>query len=238
VVYRSHKYHKRKETDKADTELQSITDENIVDKSMDTILISLGRVVETFDTVISGLKKEDIKKLKKARKTVSDMTEKAKYLKDHINDIVEKLREDSIESGYYFVQVVDYLREMVHSIEFIVKPALKHVDNNHKPLKKEQIKELVMIYDELEKLIKEVARSVKFNDFTNQDEIVAMIEEYRNLIEKIRKNQIKRVKNNKVGTKNSILFLDIINEVRNLGFQVVNLYKSQRDFVMYKRGNG
>jgi len=238
VVYRSHKYHKRKETDKIDTELQSITDENIVDKSMDTILISLGRVVETFDTVISGLKKEDIKKLKKARKTVSDMTEKAKYLKDHINDIVEKLREDSIESGYYFVQVADYLREMVHSIEFIVKPALKHVDNNHKPLKKEQIKELVMIYDELEKLIKEVARSVKFNDFTNQDEIVAMIEEYRNLIEKIRKNQIKRVKNNKVGTKNSILFLDIINEVRNLGFQVVNLYKSQRDFVMYKRGNG
>jgi Na+/phosphate symporter len=164
------------------------------------------------------------------------MTEKAKYLKDHINAIVEKLREESVESGYFFVQVVDYLREMVHSVEFIVKPALNHVDNNHKPLKKDQIKELVLIYDELEKLVKEVARSVKFNDFSNQDDIIQMMNEYRTLVEKIRKNQIKRVKNNKVGTKNSILFFDILNESKNLGFQVVNLYKSQRDFVAYKNG--
>ena len=235
VVYRSHKYHKKKSEEKIVDEVQSITDENIVTKSMDTILISLGKVVDTFDTVITGLKKEDVKKLKKAKKAVGDMTVKAKYIKDHINVIVEKLREDSVESGYYFVQVVDYLREMVHSIEFIVKPALTHVDNNHKPLKKEQIKELVMIYDELEKLVKEVARSVKFNDFSNQEEVLKMIEDYRVLIEKIRKNQIKRVKNNKVGTKNSILFLDIMNESRNLGFQVVNLYKSQRDFVAYKK---
>ncbi len=236
VVYRSHKYHKKKTEEESVNEVDAITDENIVDKSMDTILISLGKVVDTFEAVISGLKNEDVKKLKKSKKAVANMTEKAKYLKDHINVIVEKLREDSVESGYFFVQVVDYLREMVHSIEFIVKPALNHVDNNHKPLKKEQIKELNMIYDELEKLVKAVARSVKFNDFSNQEEVLAMIEEYRSLIEKVRKNQIKRVKNNKVGTKNSILFLDILNECRNLGFQVVNLYKSQRDFVAYKNG--
>ena len=236
VVYRSHKYHKKKTEDKIVNEVDSITDDNIVDKSMDTILISLGKVVETYDVVIEGLKKEDVKKLKKAKKSVANMTEKAKYLKDHINTIVEKLREESVESGYFFVQVVDYLREMVHSVEFIVKPALNHVDNNHKPLKKDQIKELVLIYDELEKLIKEVARSVKFNDFSNQDDIIKMMKEYRVMVEKIRKNQIKRVKNNKVGTKNSILFFDILNESKNLGFQVVNLYKSQRDFVAYKNG--
>ena len=236
VVYRSHKYHKKKTEDKIVNEVDSITDDNIVDKSMDTILISLGKVVETYDVVIEGLKKEDVKKLKKAKKSVANMTEKAKYLKDHINAIVEKLREESVESGYFFVQVVDYLREMVHSVEFIVKPALNHVDNNHKPLKKDQIKELVLIYDELEKLVKEVARSVKFNDFSNQDDIIQMMNEYRTLVEKIRKNQIKRVKNNKVGTKNSILFFDILNESKNLGFQVVNLYKSQRDFVAYKNG--
>ena len=34
------------------------------------------------------------------------------------------------------------MREMLHSISFIVGPALEHVENNHKPLLKEQIEEL------------------------------------------------------------------------------------------------
>jgi len=234
-VFRSYAYHKNKTEENIEEDINSFSDDTIVDKSMDTILLSLGKVVQTYEYTIIGLENEDIKKLKKTKKLVDSMTEKAKYLKDHINRIVEKLHEDSEVSAYYFVQVVDYLREMVHSVEFMVIPALKHVDNNHRPLLKEQIGELNTIYDMLEKLIQVVARSIKSNDFSNQQEVISMVDDYIDLIVKIRKEQIKRVKNNKVGTKNSILFLDIINESKNLGLQVVNLFKSQRDFATYKK---
>lgn len=235
LVFRTYAYHKNR-TEKATKEdINSFSDDTIVDKSMDTILISLGKAVQICEVVIAGLKDEDVKKLKKAKKLVRNMTEKAKFLKDHINLIVEKLNEDPEVSAYYFVQVIDYLREMVHSIEFIVIPALNHVDNNHKPLLKEQIVELEKIYDAVEKLIQVVARSIKSNDYSNQQEVIALMENFIDLINSIRKNQIKRVKNNKVGTKNSILFLDIINESKNLSLQVVNLFKSQRDFASYKK---
>ncbi len=234
VVYRSHMYHKRKTEEDAAEDLNSFSDETIVDKSMDTILLTLGNVVNTYDVALEGLQKEDMKKLKKAKKTVKAMTVKTKYLKDHINVIVEKLQEDSISSGSYFVQVIDYLREMVHSIEYFIVPILNHVDNNHRPLKKEQIKELKEVYSKLERLIQLVARSIKSRDFSSQDEVLLMLEEYLKLIESLRKGQIKRVKNNVVGTKNTILFLNILNESKNLGLQVVNLFKSQRDFVRYK----
>jgi phosphate/sulfate permease len=234
VVYRSHVYHKRKTEEDTAEDLSSFSDETIVDKSMDTILLTLGNVVNTYDIALEGLQKEDMKKLKKAKKTVRNMTVKTKYLKDHINVIVEKLQEDSISSGSYFVQVIDYLREMVHSVEYVVVPILNHVDNNHRPLKKEQIKELKEVYSKLERLIQLVARSIKSRDFSSQDEVLLMLEEYLKLIESLRKGQIKRVKNNVVGTKNTILFLNILNESKNLGLQVVNLFKSQRDFVRYK----
>jgi len=234
VVYRSHVYHKRKTDEETDEDLSSFSDETIVDKSMDTILLTLGRIVDTCDIALEGLEKEDMKKLKKAKKAVKSMTVKTKYLKDHINVIVEKLQEDSIGSASYFVQVIDYLREMVHSVEYVVIPVLNHVDNNHRPLKKEQIAELKEVYAQLESLIQAVARSVKSRDFSSQDEILAMVDNYLKLIESLRKGQIKRVKNNVVGTKNTILFLNILNESKNLGLQVVNLFKSQRDFVNYK----
>ncbi len=234
VVYRSHVYHKRKTEENTDEDLSTFSDETIVDKSMDTILLTLGSVVETSEMALQGLEKEDIKKLKKAKKAVKSMTVKTKYLKDHINTIVEKLQEDSISSGSYFVQVIDYLREMVHSVEFVVIPVFNHVDNNHRPLKKEQITELKEVYAKLERLIQQVARSVKSRDFSNQEEVLGMLEDYLKLIESLRKGQIKRVKNNVVGTKNTILFLNILNESKNLALQAVNLFKSQRDFVKYK----
>jgi Na+/phosphate symporter len=234
LVYRSHKYHKKKTEEEEDKSLIDYTDQNIFEKSVITILKSLDRVIVIYGEMIEGLKKDDIKSLKKTKKSVAEMTTKVKYVKDHINSIVEKLREDSIESGYYFVQVIDYLREMVHSIEFIVEPAYNHVDNNHKPLIPEQLEELNEIKEKLKILINQVSGSIRNNDFTNQEKVLELLENYRITVDTIRKNQIKRVKNNVVGTKNSILYFDIINESKNLGFHIINIYKSQRDFVIYK----
>jgi Na+/phosphate symporter len=234
LVYRSHKYHKKKTEEEAEKTLLDYTDDNIFEKSVNTILNSLNMVIEIYGKVIKGLEKEDVKSLKQTKKQVSEITERVKYVKDHINVIVEKLREDSVESGYYFVQVIDYLREMVHSIEYIVKPAFNHVDNNHKPLIKAQIDELNEIKTKLNILINEVASSIKHNDFSNQEKVLELLDNYKVTVDMIQKNQIKRVKNNVVGTKNSILYLDIINESKNLGFHIINLYKSQRDFVNFK----
>ena len=47
-----------------------------------------------------------------------------------------------------------------------------------------------------------------------------------------RKKQIKRIKQNEAGTRNSILYLAIINETKNIMLHTVNLLKAQRDFIL------
>ena len=172
-----------------------------------------------------------------AKKDIDKITSKIKYLKDHIKVIVDKLREESIDTAYYFVEVVDYMREMLHSISFIVGPALEHVENNHKPLLKEQIEELRELHKMHSQLLNEIIKSMEANDYSTQDEILEISQLYLENVVRINKKQIKRLKNAEVGTKNSMLFLNIISESKHLVLQAVNLYKSHRDFINYNNGD-
>jgi len=150
---------------------------------------------------------------------------------------VDKLREESTDTAYYFVEVLDYMREILHSISFIVRPALEHVENTHKPLLKEQIDELKELHELHTRLIEEIIRSMETNDFASQEMILEISQSYLKRIEQINKKQLKRLKNAETGTKNSMLFLNLINESKRLVLQAVNLYKSHRDFINYKNGD-
>jgi Na+/phosphate symporter len=167
---------------------------------------------------------------------VAEITKKTKYLKSNLSIVVDKISEDSLDAGYFYVQVLDYMREMLHSLEFVIKPSLEHVSNNHKPLVKEQIAELRNLHTLFKKLVSLIIISIESNDFSTQAELLVIQKEFLKEIDGSTKKQIQRVKAGLVGTRNTMLFLNIIHEGKNLVLQVVNLFKSQRDFIEYKNG--
>ena len=239
LLYRTHLHHKKaKEELEEDThDVKSISEENLAEKSTNTIIKNLNKVSVEYGQTIECLASEDIKQMKKVKKNVDSMTAKTKYLKDHINIIVEKLREESIDSAYYFVQVLDYMREILHSITHITRPALDHIDNNHKPLLPAQVENLKQLHMLITKMMDLVVDNMKSGDFSQQDELQLMMAEAISTIELMNKSLIKKLKRGEIGTKNSILILSIFNESKNMVLQIVNLYKSQRDFVNYKNGS-
>jgi len=169
LVYRTHGIHKKAtaELDDDDQDVNTISETNIVDKSSKTIIRSLNSVISEFERTIEGLEKEDLKLLKKSNKEIAKITAKTKYLKNNINVIVAKLKEDTGNTSYFIVEVLDYLREMVHSISFINGPAYEHVDNNHKPLGNEQINELKSLHTELRILIDAIVLSMESGNYDN-----------------------------------------------------------------------
>jgi phosphate/sulfate permease len=238
LLYRTNVHHKKSVVKSHDetVEVHSITDKNISEKSTTNVIKNLKSVLLDFDRVIKGLEKESIQDLKKAEANIAVMTQKTKYLKNHLSIVVEKIGEESLDAGYFFVQVLDYMREMLHSLEYIIKPTLEHVSNNHKPLVKEQITELKNLQALMKKLVSLIIISIESNDFSTQTEILTLQKDYLKIIDNSTKKQIQRVKGGHVGTRNTMLFLNIIHESKNLGLQVVNLFKSQRDFIEFKKG--
>lgn len=236
IIYRSHIYHKKStsESEEDTQDVHSLSEENIADKSIRTITKNLKKIITAYTSTIDGLEHEDKKELKKIKRDLDSTTVKTKYLKDNISVIVDKLREGSEDTAYYFVQVLDFMREMLHSMTFINSPVYEHVDNNHKPLIEVQIDELKQLNTILTKLISKIAFSIESGDYGTQNEIQSILVKLIEQTEVYNKNQIKRIKNAIVGTRNSILFMNIINESKHLALNGVNLYKSQRDFVDYK----
>lgn len=233
IMFRTHLHHKKSAgvVHEDSQGIHEISEENLADKSTKTIIKNLNTVIRVYGETLHGMETEDIKDLKRIRKELNKITAKTKYLKDHIKDIVDKLKEDSTDTAYYFVEVLDYMREILHSISFINEPILEHVDNNHKPLLPVQLNEFKQLHLQLNVLGKMIVEAITKHNFDGQEKVIVQMEKMLQYIEKLNKNQLKRLKASEVGTKNSVLYLNILNETKNMVLQLVNLYKSQRDFV-------
>ena len=233
LVYRSHKVHNKrvKENEDVGEDVYGITKENVSERFLTLVAGNLKKVISEYRHTIEGLETEDVKKLKKTKKAIDEMAVRTKYVKDHINVVIERLDEMSIDSGSFLVQAMDYMREIIHSISFLTGPALEHVDNNHKPLIPEQIEELRHLSEHMETVLKITLESILKEDYSSQNKLLEEQVKALRHIEVNRKNQIQRIKKKLVGTRNSILFLNLLDESKNLLLQAVNLFKAQRDFV-------
>jgi len=233
IMYRSSKAHRERveKSEEVGDDVYGITDENISERFLSLVAGNLKKVIREYRHTMEGLQLEDVKKLKKTKRTIDEMAVRTKYVKDHINVVIERLDEMSIDSGSFLVQAMDYMREMIHSISFLTIPALQHVDNNHKPLIPEQLSELEHLAMHMETVLKITLESIVKGDFSTQETLLSEQAKALKHIEVNRKNQIQRIKKKLVGTRNSILFLNLLDESKNLLLQAINLFKAQRDFV-------
>jgi len=237
ILFKSKIKHKeRAEADEATFKQEKVKKENIniIDSCAINVVNTLTKISTVYNEGLIAISKEKRKSLKQLSKEVDKLNKNAKSLKDGVDAIIIELQEDSIETGHYYVQVLDYLRETAHALTFIVKPAYEHFDNQHKGFNETQILELTDINKQLQDLISDILSIIDNNKFKN---IESAVEKQQVLIDALttyRKNQIKRIKNAEVGTKNSMLYLNILQESKNLIFNIVNLLKSQRDFIIYQ----
>jgi Na+/phosphate symporter len=124
---------------------------------------------------------------------------------------------------------------MAHAGHFIIDPIIKHSDNNHKPFTPEQNEELIKLVALIDNFFNFALHTVKESKYENIDTLVTDRERIFEVLEKLEKNQIKRIKNKEVNTRNSLLYFKINAESKNLLLHTVNMLKAQRDFIVNTR---
>jgi phosphate/sulfate permease len=194
------------------------------------IIDILSSTSDIYARTFAYFKKEKRNKLKQTYTDQKLLSKKSKELKDNVYLTIDSFSETSIDQAPFYVQVLDYLREITHALHFIVKPVFDYIDNNHKPLTENQYNELEIMADKLVKLLNTITDSVKKEKFVELNFILEKQKELIDFIDKSRINQIKRIKNKTVGTKNSILYMNLLAETKNIALYSVNLFKSERDF--------
>lgn len=236
-VYRTHVLHKSRESEKeeeeSEFEIEEITSaSHVFEKCQSHTLKILNRVPGFFDQLVTGLATEDRAMLKQLNQDVKKFNKKTKKIKDNLNETLVNLQYDQIDTGHYYVQSVDYLREIAHSLNFMIAPSFEHIENNHAGLSVEQKDELMLVKSGLDALFKEIIQKIETKKYHDLELVISRQQELLNLIGEIRKNQIKRIKDKELQTRTSLLYLDIIAETKNMLLFSINLLKSQRDFIV------
>ncbi len=237
LLIRSTKAHSKKEADTTkildmNKEEKSMVDIN--EKCRTDVSTNLHAISNIYSRILNYVKDEDRKKLKKLNTELNLINKAIKKSKDDVNTVISDLNEDSIDTGHYYVQVLDYLRETAHALTFILKPFCEHFDNEHRGFTKNQIASLRKLSEQVQNLLGVILDRIENSKFDDIDEVVEMSQVILKLCKETRIDQIKRIKKSIVGTKNSILFFNTVAETKNMVLFSVNLLKSQRDFVIYQ----
>ena len=233
AFYRTHIVHKKREENfqlKAEEMEDTPTVIAMFESNNKGITKTLNTVSTIFDETIKGLIKENRKDLKKQVQASVELEQKLSNKKSKIHQTINSLPPDSVEASHYYVLTLDYLKELAHCINFLAEPVFNHVDNNHKPVLPTQGVELKQIADEFAAFTKLMIDALDSNSEAKLAELNAEQLRIIGLIREARKNLIKSIKKNDVGTKNSMLLLNVLSEARNLVIYSVNLMKIQNDF--------
>lgn len=220
---------REKEIDEEGIE-QNINTAIVLEKCNKNTVKAIIATSKAYFLCFEGFFENDRQQLKNALSETEDFNEKAKKLKDTVYKNITKLQQDSVDTGHFYVQEVDYLREMAHSLYFIVSPVYTHFENKHKPFKKEQIQDFNEFASDLGEFFNHALHILKEEKFEQLDELIKKRAELFELLKKLEKNQIKRIKAKDVSTRNSMLYFKIITETKNLLLHLINVVKAQRDF--------
>ncbi|MQY80028.1 MAG: hypothetical protein GH151_12685 [Bacteroidetes bacterium] len=196
--------------------------------NVSAIIISLSKL---YYLVITGLKSEDRKLLKKTIKDIKDLNLQTKDLKNNVYSILKGLGDDTMEAGQYYVQVLDYLRESAHCLTYLSEPIFKHIDNNHKPLRTVQKNDLTALNEEISTFYNFILNTIKSDKFDAINEIVEKQQLILDKLKKLRKKQVKMIQKEEAGTRISLLYFNTLGETKNLVLNTVNILKAQRDFI-------
>lgn len=234
-MWHTSKIHKRREKSAAKVEKSFIVSkdeaENIHKIASDTLCTSLQKMETMYSETIDALSKESIRKLEAVRRDLSDIRDETKLMKNNLNLTIQAFNDKQLENMHYYVQAVNYLREVSFALKSFIEVSFAHTNNKHKPLVSEQQAELAELNQRVVTFLGMVKHHIATENFQTVEESLAYEQDIVQYIESINKNQMKRVKNGYCGTKNSLLYSAILTNSRNLLLFTSLLLKAQRDFL-------
>lgn len=212
---------------------ESKTVQGIIQESAENISNVVSRSNKIYTDMLRGLAKQDTKKLKKSKKGVKKLNDEVEELRDNLFYFIKNLDDTSVRGSNFYIIILGYLTDVVQSLDFISKASYKHINNNHKALRFNQIKDLQEVDRHLEDLLNEIEEIFHKKEFERIGSILNKKEEiFASLSNKIEK-QIARTRTEESSPKNTTLYFSLLLETKDLVKALMNLMEEY--YTSYKK---
>ena len=212
---------------------ESSSIQGLIIESSSNVSKASKKVKKIFTASINGLATQDLKALKKNKKEVKNLSEEIDNLRNDLFYFIKNLEESTIKgASNFYINVLSSLEDISQSLEYISKVTFKHINNNHKALTFNQIRELKEISIQLETLFERIKFAFSKNNF---EEIANILDSKQELYDSVKEKiniQISRTKDEESSPKNTTLYFSILTETKDLIKATVillELYNEQYD---------
>lgn len=207
-----------------------ITINGVIEESSDHIAGVANRINKLYSSVVKDLATHDLVKLRKTDKHVTKLNDEIDSLKDGVFYFIKSLDDTSVQASRFYILILGYLQDVAQSISYISRATYKHVNNNHKNLKKGQIKDLKSIDNTLSKLLDDIADTFENRSFDNLEHIINEKKELLKDVSKSIEKQVDRIRTDETSPKNTTLYFSILIETQDLVSGLMSLLETYEEF--------
>lgn len=212
---------------------ESSSIQGVIIESSNNVAKVSKKIKKIYKSAIEGLATQNLKELKSNKKDVKYLSEEIDNLRDGLFYFIKNLDESTIKgASNFYINVLGSLQDIAQSLEYIAKITFKHVNNNHKSLTFNQIRELKEINLQLDVLFERIKYSFSKNNFKEINNILSTEQSlYDSVKEKIN-IQIYRTKEEASSPKNTTLYFSILTETKDLikaTVSLLELYNEEYD---------
>ena len=233
IIFRTHHYHRKKVA--RESEFAKKVERTVLTKA-EVLAMSSGEMSEIaegygrlLDESLEALEHEDRTALLRQYGRFKRLERRVEGVMAGARNAIDRIAEDELEAGHFYILASDYLKEISLPVRKIVKGCLDHVNNYHKPLKTEQIQELRKVKDALQSHLSGTLQSIKDLNPSNGAALRNEVTGFIHLVREVRANQIRRLKRKDVSARNSVLYLHLLSEYRNIMLysnRMLNIFES------------
>lgn len=212
---------------------ESSSIQGVIEESADNIAKMIQRSNKIYTNAINGLARHDLETLKKNTKGVAKMSKEIEGLQNNIFYFIKNLDDSSVGGASdFYIELLGHLQDLTQSQEYISKVGLNHVNNNHKKLKYNQIKELKDLDQHIEKLFLDTSEIFSSRSFERIGSLLATRNSYIDLVDEKIKKQVARTRTEESSPKNTTLYFSILTESKDLikvTMKLLELYYTEHD---------
>ena len=227
---------KMKET-KLEEKLQRAASNSIIgviEESAANISLAIKRANKIYTQSIDGLAKHDIDNLRKSKKGITKLDKEVEGLRDNIFYFIKNLDESSVGTSNFYITILSYLQDMTQSLEYIAKAGYKHVHNNHKKLRFNQIKDLKETDGYIDQLFTEIKIIFDTQDFSRLTQLIVSKQELFEKVDLKIQKQVERTRADESSPKNTALYFSLLLETKDLLMATMNLLETYNQHVNVK----
>jgi len=235
LLYRSSRKYilKSKERDAELAQLRTedvATIKEIISESSSQIAKVVHKTNILYSDVVNNLGLQDLAKLKEDKKKLKKLEKEVDDLKSNVFYVIKNLDENSIEASKFYILILGFLQDMVQSIGFITNTSYSHINNNHKNLKFNQIRDLKSIDNQLQLLFERLEESFRTEDFSKLDIVLQEKSTLLDAIAELIQKQITRIRTTENSPKNSKLYFGLLLETNDLVKATMSLLELFKEF--------